>query len=201
MAHSLDGAHSILMLRASRTRKGVSQSNIRWSYAAATVPRHHRDIYVTEYGIAATRGKTDMQVIDAMLQIAGSAFQPALVAQAKGARKLAADYSLPNDAADNSPRALYDVFERPELKGCFPRYPLGTVLTNEEQQLIPALEWLQSNTASAPAKLRVLFGAMLTSRLPENRGAIDRLGLTQPAGVGECLRRRLVRYALTRTEE
>ncbi len=83
MAHSLDDAHSILMLRASRTSKGVSKSNIRWSYESVTVPRHHRDIFVTEYGIAATRGKTDMQVIDAMLQITDSAFQPALLAQAQ----------------------------------------------------------------------------------------------------------------------
>ncbi|MEE8307693.1 MAG: acetyl-CoA hydrolase/transferase C-terminal domain-containing protein, partial [Gammaproteobacteria bacterium] len=101
MAHSLDGANSILMLRASRVNKGVSESNIRWSYEHTTVPRHHRDIYVSEYGIAATRGGTDMQVIDAMLQIADSAFQPALVARAKAAHKLVADYELPADAINN----------------------------------------------------------------------------------------------------
>ena len=85
MAHSLEDAHSILMLRASRLKAGVSRSNIRWSGGHVTVPRHHRDIFVTEYGIAATRGKTDMQVIDAMLQITDSAFQPSLVAEAKAA--------------------------------------------------------------------------------------------------------------------
>lgn len=201
MALSLQDARSILMLRASRTTKGVSRSNIRWSYGAATVPRHHRDIYVTEYGIAATRGGTDMQVIDAMLQIADTAFQPALLEQAKGARKLPADYKIPDDATGNTPQALHKVFASAELQSYFPDYPLGTELTTEEQMLVPALAWLQSNTASTLSTLHVLLGALFTSGLPEYRAAIDRLGLAEPTGLGERIRRRLVRYALDRTEE
>ncbi len=200
MAHSLDDAQSILMLRASRSNKGIPQSNIRWSYGSATVPRHHRDIYVTEYGIAATRGKTDMQVIDAMLRITDSAFQPALLAKAMGARKLAADYRLPDDATDNSPPAIRSVFGSAGLQSHFPEYPLGSVLTAEEQQLIPALEWLQSNTARTSSTLRALLGALFTRGLPKNHEAIERIGLAQPSGLGERMRRRLVRYALTRKE-
>jgi acyl-CoA hydrolase len=201
MAHSLEDAHSILMLRAGRIKAGISRSNIRWSGGHATVPRHHRDIFVTEYGIAATRGRTDMQVIDAMLQITDSAFQPALVAQAKDARKLAADYRIPDDASDNSPRAIRNVFDRAELRASFPHYPLGTDLTTAEQQLVPALEWLQSSTATAVSKLRVLFGAIFTSEAASNRAALDRLGLDQALGIGDRLRRKLVNYALTRTGE
>ncbi|NQV87544.1 MAG: acetyl-CoA hydrolase [Woeseiaceae bacterium] len=200
MAFSLDDAHSILMLRASRTKRGIAQSNIRWSCGSVTVPRHHRDIYATEYGIAATRGRTDMQVIDAMLRISDSTFQPALTARAKGARKLPADYALPGDATNNSPQALREVFESADLKGYFPDYPLGTVLSAEEQQLIPALEWLQSNTARTSSKLRALFSAMTTTGLPNNDAAIDRLGLSNPSGLGKRVLRRLIRYALTRTE-
>jgi acyl-CoA hydrolase len=201
MAHSLDDARSILMLRASRTTKGVSRSNIRWSYGAATVPRHHRDIYVTEYGVAATRGGTDMQVIDAMLKIADTAFQPALLEQAKRARKLPADHKIPAEATGNTPRALRDIFTSADLQGYFPAYPLGTELTTEEQTLVPALAWLQSNTASASSTLRVLLGALFTVGLPTHRAAIDRLGLAQATGLGERIRSRLVRYALDRTEE
>jgi hypothetical protein len=199
MAHSLHDAHSILMLRASRVHKGVSQSNIRWSYGNATVPRHHRDIYVTEYGIAATRGRTDMQVIEAMLQIAGSAFQPELIAQAKGARKLAADYRIPDDAGNNSPQTLQEIFDRQELRRYFPAYPLGTDLTAVEQVLVPALEWLQANTARTSSMARVLIAAIFNGGAAKNNAAIDRLGLGQASGLDERLRRRLVRYALTRT--
>ena len=199
MAHSLEAAHSILMLRASRIKAGNSRSNIRWSCGHATVPRHHRDIFVTEYGIAATRGKTDKQVIEAMLQITDSAFQPALVAKAKHARKLAADYRIPDAASNNSMRALQNVFDHATLRTCFPEYPLGTDLTTAEQQLVPALEWLQSGTATAASKLRVLFAAIFTSEAASNRAALDRLGLHQAAGIRDRLQRRLVNYALTRT--
>ena len=199
MAQSLQDAHSILMLRASRISKGISQSNIRWSHGNATVPRHHRDIYVSDYGIAATRGKTDMQVIDAILQIADSAFQSKLIAQAKNAHKLVADYQLPDHATNNTPQALRKIFDHPELRSYFPDYPLGTDLTATEQELVPALEWLQTNMARASSKLRVLFGAILGGGTPMNNAAIDRLGLGQPSGIGDRLRRRLVNHALNRT--
>ena len=140
-----------------------------------------------------------MQVIDAMLQITDSAFQPVLVAQAKDARKLAADYRIRDDAGHNSPRATQNVFDRPELRASFPCYPLGTDLTTVEQQLVPALEWLQSSTATAASKLRVLFGAIVTTEAASNRAALSRLALDQASGIGDRLQRRLVNYALTRT--
>ena len=34
-----------------------AQSNIRWSYGHQTIPRHLRDVFVTEYGVADVRGK------------------------------------------------------------------------------------------------------------------------------------------------
>ena len=197
MAHSLDDARSILMLRASRDNKGRRESNIRWSYEHATVPRHHRDIYVSEYGIAATQGKTDMQVIDSMLQIADSAFQPALIAQAQRARKLVANYRLSEDAANNSPLVLQRIFR--EHQAYFPNYPLGTDLTPTEQELVPALEWLETNMARPLGKLRALLGAILSGGTSANSSAIDRLGLTQVSSLGDRLQRRLVNYALRET--
>ena len=199
MAHSLEDASSILMLRSSRVNRGVLQSNIRWSYEHTTVPRHHRDIYVSEYGIAATQGRTDMQVIDSMLQIADSTFQPILIAQAQRARKLVANYRLPEDAANNSSQVLQDIFRHQDLQPHFPEYPLGTELTATEQELVPALEWLQANTARPMSKLRVLLGAVLTGGAPMATAAIDRLGLTQASNLSERLQRRLVNYALKAT--
>ncbi len=201
MAQSLDDAHSILMLRASRTKKGAAESNIRWSYGSATVPRHHRDIFVTEYGIAATRGRTDAEVIDAMLRIADSAFQPALMAEAKQAGKLPREHQLSEGSTANSLDALQAVFRQPEFKAHFPDYPLGSVLTADEQQLIKALEWLQSNTATTSSKLRAFLAAMNTRALPANNAAIERIGLADASGLGPKVLRRLVRYALNRIDQ
>ena len=66
-AFALQGARSILALEATRQAGAKAQSNIRWSYGHETIPRHLRDIFVTEYGIADVRGKSDADVIAAML--------------------------------------------------------------------------------------------------------------------------------------
>lgn len=49
-AHELEGARSILMLRSWRESGGEVSSNIVWQYAHTTIPRHLRDMVVTEYG-------------------------------------------------------------------------------------------------------------------------------------------------------
>ena len=198
MAHALEGAHSILMCRACRTHKGVAQSNIRWSYAHATVPRHHRDIYVTEYGIAATRGRTDREVIDAMIGIADSAFQRGLVDEAKRAGKLEARYEVCPDARKNSSRVLEEIFARDDLQAYFPPYPLGTELTATEQELVEALEWLKSVADRPWSNLGTLLRALLRNGVDDRQAALSRMGLEQPSGLKEHGLRRLLHYALER---
>jgi acyl-CoA hydrolase len=51
MAHALPDARSILTLRSTREKNSLLTSNIVWNYANATIPRHLRDIVVTEYGV------------------------------------------------------------------------------------------------------------------------------------------------------
>ncbi len=82
MAHALPDARSILCVRATRTHRGVTTSNIVWSYGHETVPRHLRDIVVTEYGIADLRGRTDEEIIMALLD----SRRLALPGRAPGAR-------------------------------------------------------------------------------------------------------------------
>ncbi len=57
------GAVDSVRARSTRTSGGKTTSNIVWNYAHATIPRHLRDIVVTEYGIADLRGRTDSEVI------------------------------------------------------------------------------------------------------------------------------------------
>ncbi|MEQ8205232.1 MAG: acetyl-CoA hydrolase/transferase C-terminal domain-containing protein, partial [Woeseia sp.] len=190
---------SILMLPATRTKDGQPGSNIRWSYGHTTVPRHHRDIYATQYGLAATRGKTDMQTITAMLQIADARFQDELATQAKSAGKLASTYSLPGLAGQNRPEVIESLFRSEPFRSSFPDYPLGTDLTATEQKLAVALEWLDASTASTFGKARVISKALLTGGNSTNPEALARLGLGSTSGIGERLQRRLVSYALQQT--
>ena len=76
------------------------------SYGHVTIPRHERDIIVSEYGIADLRGKPDEQVIAAMLSIADSRFQPELLRAAKDAGKIAKTYEIPAAHRDNTPERI-----------------------------------------------------------------------------------------------
>ena len=198
MAHSLGDARSILMCRARRMHKGVARSNIRWSYGHATVPRHHRDVYVSEYGVAATRGRSDSGVADAMIGISDSVFQPGLVAAAKRAGKLPSGYAVAADARDNLPQTLHDIFGRSDLEPLFPPYPLGTELTPVEQDLVESLEWLQHRTSRPRTNLATLAAAFVYGGTNDQRAALARMGLERPTSLKERVLRRVLHYALDR---
>src|SRR5690606_30344206 len=84
MAHALDGARSILLLRSTRlTRRGKLESNVVPEYGQCTIPRHLRDIVISEYGIADLRGKTDAECADQLIRIADSRFQQGLIKAAQ----------------------------------------------------------------------------------------------------------------------
>ncbi len=84
-AFALPDARSVIALRATREKDGETLSNVVFSYGHQTIPRHLRDIVVTEYGIADLRGKPDAEVVAAMLDITDSRFQAELLARAKKA--------------------------------------------------------------------------------------------------------------------
>ena len=154
MAHALLDAHSVLMFRARREHGGKTQSNVRWNYGHTTVPRHCRDVFVSEYGIAATRGLPDREVVAALLGITDSTFQQPLLDQARRAKKLPTGYSIPSDAGENVPETIERVFLDPAIAKHFPPFPLGTVLREEEQALALALPHL-ANTVERPIRKRL----------------------------------------------
>ena len=143
---ALEDARSIIMLRATRDTKGRTTSNIRWSYGHTTIPRHLRDIVVTEYGVADLRGKTDRDVIAAMLAVTDSRFQDELMRRAKDAGKLEREFELPAACRDNTPERIARALAPAQEQGLLPTFPFGTDFTAIEQRLIPALERLGAAT-------------------------------------------------------
>ena len=199
MAHALEDAHSILMCRARRRHKGVARSNLRWSYEHATVPRHHRDVFVTEYGIAATRGLSDRAVIEALLNVADSAFQDELMAAAKRAGKLPASYAIPADARGNLPESIDRVFRRADIQPHFPAFPLGTQLSPTEQHLAEALGWLRNLVARPLANAGRIAAAVVRGGQGDHHDALARMDLEQGAGLQQRALTRLLLHALDRT--
>ncbi len=144
MAQALDGARSIIAVRATRRQDRRTISNIVWRYANATVPRHLRDIVVTEYGIADLRGKSDRDCIAAMLAVADSRFQPALRGEAQRAGKLERVVHAARKARPKSRRAAGRSLGAARRDGLLPAFPLGTEMTEAEQSLAAALSDLKS---------------------------------------------------------
>jgi len=193
MAHELPDGRSILNLRATREEGGRLRSSIVWNYGHCTIPRHLRDIVVTEYGIADLRGKTDSEIIEALLPIADSRFQQELLAQAKAAGKLRADYEIPPQFRNNTPEAVLQVIHRYQAEGLFPRFPFGTDLTAEEQRLGRALKALKRKSHAKPLLVRALLKALFTFAVPaELQPLLERMGLWQPANLKERLYRNLL---------
>jgi hypothetical protein len=197
-AFALDDARSILTFKATRTSRGQTSSNIRWSYARTTIPRHLRDIFVTEYGVANLRGKSDAECIAAMLAIADSRFQPELMRQVKEAGKLPRGYEIPAGHRDNTPARVARALEPLRARGLLPLFPLGTDFTPVEQRLVPALALL-GDAASSRAQLLSLALQGLRRGASDSE-ALARLGLDAPKSFSDRLYRLLVRAALARTQ-
>jgi len=197
MAQELADGRSVLMVRATRTSKGETTSNVVWNYGHATIPRHLRDVVITEYGVAELRGKTDEEVVRAMIEVADARFQDGLIEQAKRAGKLSRDYRLPDPARANRPEVLAERLAPFRGDGLFPALPYGTDLTEEELVLARALRGLQAHATrkgfSWPG-MEVLGKAL---RPPEAcRPYLERMSLDRPRSLKERLLQRAVVYAL-----
>ncbi|MEJ0085874.1 MAG: acetyl-CoA hydrolase/transferase C-terminal domain-containing protein [Pseudomonadota bacterium] len=199
MAHALPGARSVLCVRSTRRKDGKVTSNIVTSYGHTTIPRHLRDVAITEYGIADLRGRTDGECVAAMLNIADSRFQEDLLAAAKRAHKIDAGYRIPEQYRQNLPARLEQSFAAQRAAGLFSEYPFGTDLTREEVDLARALRWLKDHTAGKTARLGTIARALFTPARHEDDGCLERLKLGRPENFSERVTAKLVRLGLART--
>jgi len=195
MAHAMDDGRSVLMLRATRESAGRTTSNIVWQYPHITIPRHLRDLVVTEYGIAELRGRTDEECIKALLAISDARFQNELAEQARRAGKLDRNWRIPEAWRANTPDVLARRFRG--VQGAVPTYPFGSDFSDHEQRLIPALQWIKARSGS---KLSVLVDALRGGR-GEHSALLARLGLELPGSLGERIMARLVSRALDATAD
>lgn len=190
MAHALPDARSILMLRATYDHKDGVRSTLVWNYAYETIPRHLRDVVITEYGVADLRAQPDGEVIKRLIAIADSRFQDDLVVKAKTAGKLSADYEVPEEHRQNLPEVLRAKLQPWTASALLPDFPFGTDLTAEELRIVTALRQMQ-HASQHPAELL----AMLVKSLWTDREAppayLQRLGLDDATSLRKMLMRKL----------
>jgi acyl-CoA hydrolase len=198
MAHALRDGRSILMLRATRDQAGTTCSNLIWNYGHCTIPRHLRDITITEYGIADLRIASDEECCKAMLALADARFHATLIGQARSAKKLARDFQAAPKLSGNTAASLRETLLPFRRSGLLPDYPLGCDFSEEEQRLVRALTWLKSATATRKGKFATILSAIAHGKTSD-RAAMQRMGLESPSGISERLEARLVALGLERT--
>lgn len=195
MAQALDGARSIIAVRATRQQDRRTISNIVWRYANATVPRHLRDIVVTEYGIADLRGKSDRDCIAATLAVADSRFQPSLRQEAQRAGKLE-ESAVRERRTPNTPERLAEALGGARRDGLLPAFPLGTEMTETEQSLAAALSELKS--AGYVELARMGLAGLPSAPSASDSAALERMSLAAPSSLGDRALKSLVLGALRR---
>lgn len=197
MAHDLPGARSVLCIRATRGDGKQLQSNIVPHYGYTTIPKHLRDVIVTEYGIADLRGQSDAEVIKRMINIADSRFQPQLLEYAKRHGKLPADYSVPFSARHNTPERLEKALKPAMASGLLPDYPFGTELTQDELALAASLRRIKALSDEPTQFISSTFKALL-HRGDEDAAKpfLERLHLDHPETTREFLIKQLLMLEL-----
>jgi len=190
MAHALPDARSVLMLRATHDNKDGLKSNIVWNYGHVTIPRHLRDVVITEYGVADLRGRPDEEVVQRLLAIADSRFQDELIKQAQAHGKLSADYKLPQRYRNNLPEALREKLRPWRNEGILPDFPFGTDLTDDELHIVRALKKLKYASTHPVALVGLVLRSLVShKRAPE--AYLHRMGLDEAQGFKQLFMRRL----------
>ena len=202
MAHELDDGRSVILVRATRTAGGKTRSNIVWEGGEVSVPRHLRDLVVTEYGVADLKGATDREVAIRLARICDSRFQDAFLNAAKAAGKLEPDYQLEDRFRRNTPERIAGALRDFRETGWFQDYPLGSDLTEVERDLKDALGFLKNATATRTGRMKTIVKAVLTGEADDDVAeGLKRMGLDTPGSLGERLEARLVAYALRSVRE
>ncbi len=199
MAHAIEDARLIMMIRAVKETAQGPKSNVVFNYGYTTVPRHLKDIVVTEYGIADLRGKVDHEVVEALINVADSRFQDELVQKAKKARKLTPDYEIPAQFRNNYPEVIAKKLAhfRQMGNGYFDVFPFGCEFTKEEIVLGRSLREFKSKMDKDKIKTIMGLAKQMLTGLPEgSEPYLKRMQLDHPQAFKEKLTQKLVAFAL-----
>lgn len=190
MSHALADARLIMMLRATHDNKHGLKSSIVWNYGSVTIPRHLRDVVITEYGIAELRGQSDGEVVKRLIAIADSRFQDELVKQAKAHGKLEVDYEVPECYRHNLPEVIAAKIKPWSEAGLLPDFPFGTDLTEDELHMVRALKKMK-HASHHPAELVTMAVKSLWEGKEAPPAYLARLGLDEVHSFKDRVMRRL----------
>jgi hypothetical protein len=197
MAHALPDGRLIMMIRSTRGSGKGLRSNIVFNYGHCSVPKHLRDIIVTEYGIADIRGKADKDIIAEMIKVADSRFQDELIEKAKKSGKLPEDFVLPAEYRNNTPQKIDSILKSYQANGYFKTFPFGTDIMDDEVVLGGSLKAFKAKAADS--KLFVIKGLIseMFNDIPEKAiPYLRRMQLETTSSIKEKIMQKIVLLAL-----
>ncbi len=200
-AFALPGGRSILTLKATRQSGGRTVSNIVWDHPHETIPRHLRDVVVTEYGIADLRGRTDEDAILSLVAIADSRFQDDLLARARSAGKIRDSARIAEEHRRNTPDLLSTWLRPHRQTGTLPVFPFGTDFDETERRLLPALASLKHASGSWRGMLHLFSQGVGHTPTDVDRHCLRRLDLDAGNNPMAIVQRMLVLGALRQTSD
>jgi acyl-CoA hydrolase len=193
MAHDLPGARSVLCIRSTRGHGSDTRSNIVPFYGHTTIPKHLRDIVVTEYGIADIRGQSDAETIKRLINIADSRFQNELLEFAREHGKIERDYRVPASARDNTPERLARQLGPYCESGLLPDYPFGTQMTDQELALASSLRKIKELSEEPAHFVAATVRALFHKANPDAaRPFLERIHLDHPETTREFITQQLL---------
>jgi len=193
MAHDLPGARSVLCIRSTRGSGKQLKSNVVPFYGHITIPKHLRDVIVTEYGVADLRGQSDSEIIKRLINITDSRFQLELLQFAKTHGKLERDYRIPAEALNNTPERLQQALAPLAKKGLLPAYPFGSDLTEQELALGASLRKIKALSEEPAHFISASFKALMHRGGEEAaRPFLERIQLEHPETTKDFLIQQLL---------
>ena len=201
MAHALADSRSVLMLRSVHNGSSGPVSNIVWQYGYCTIPRHLRDVVITEYGMADLRGQSDETCIKRMICIADSRFQESLRTEAVKHHKLTATWQVPEAYQQNLPARIKTRLLSAKNQGYFPEHPFGQDFTDSEQTIIKALQWLKFRTRNKLGLIKTLLQAWLAKPAFDQSALQQMMKLHQTQGMQEKMAAKLLTLAVNQTHD
>jgi len=202
MAHALPNGRSILNFRSTRKTGKGETSSIVWNYGHMTIPRHLRDIVVTEFGIADVRGKTDREIIHQLLNITDSRFQQGLVETAQQNGKIRADYTISAAFTQNRVEEISKKLQHYKEQGLFNAFPFGTDFTDEEIFIGKALKILKRKKQNPTTMLWTILKAFFTpaDQKPYEK-YLRRMKLDKANSLEEKLYQKLLTFEFSRFDK
>lgn len=197
LSRHLPEGRSITLLTSTHTSGGRTESNVVAKVPYVTIPGQHRDLVVTEYGIADLRDQAAGAVFEELVGVADARFQDELIRHGVETGRLPEGFQPPEEARGNHAEMVERMLAPISEEGHLPEFPFGSDLTEIEVGLMRGLRTFSRVKRPRPSNLPGMEALRAGWSVPNSAGPyLQRIGLGDPQTWKERLWQRAVAAGL-----